>query len=231
MVYDGVVYDHVTFQVRGEFSTFVSGKNKWRINFSRGHEFAARDNYGNLYAEKWKRLNLNANASPWAPHNRGMAGLDEAVSFRIYQLAGLEAPNTNYVQFRVIDGAQEATSNQYDGDLWGLYLAVENAGGRFIDEHGLEDGNIYEIEGGQGDSKNQAPDQPSNGSDWNTFRNSAKAAPRPSRFGGTTSIWKTTIRSTLSPAPFRTSTSARATTTSCTTPRTAIGRSSRGIST
>lgn len=170
LVYDGVVYDHVTFQVRGEYSTFVSGKNKWRINFNRGHEFAARDNYGNLYKEKWRRMNLNANASPWAPHNRGMAGLDEAVSFRIYQLAGLDAPNTNYVQFRVIDGAQQATSNQYDGDLWGLYLAVENAGGRFIDEHGLEDGNIYEIEGGQGDSKNQSPDQPTDGSDWNALR-------------------------------------------------------------
>lgn len=175
LVYDGVVYDHVRFQVRGEISTFVSGKNKWRINFNRGHEFAARDNYGNLYTEKWRRLNLNANASPWAPHNRGMVGLDESVSYRIFQLAGLDAPNTNYVQFRVIDGAQEATSNQYDGDLWGLYLAVENAGGRFIGEHDLEDGNIYEIEGGQGDSKNQAPDQPTDGSDWNTFRTSAQS--------------------------------------------------------
>src|SRR3546814_15224779 len=59
--------------------SFVSGKNKWRISFGRGHEFAARDHYGQLYAEKWRRLNLNANASPWAPHNRGMAGVDEAV--------------------------------------------------------------------------------------------------------------------------------------------------------
>lgn len=182
LVYDGVVYDHVTFQVRGEYSTFVSGKNKWRINFNRGHEFAARDNYGNLYQEKWRRMNLNANASPWAPHNRGMAGLDEAVSFRIYQLAGVPAPNTNYVQFRVVDAAQEAPANQYDGDLWGLYLAVENVGGRFIDEHGLEDGNIYEIEGGQGDSKNQAPDQPSNGSDWIALRNQAQSGSAPESF-------------------------------------------------
>lgn len=63
-VYDGVVYDHVNFQIRGEYSTYVSGKNKWKISFNTGHELAARDNYGNLYAEKWKRLNLNANASP-----------------------------------------------------------------------------------------------------------------------------------------------------------------------
>lgn len=175
MVYDGVVYDHVTFKVRGEYSTFVSGKNKWQINFNRGHEFAARDNYGKLYAEKWRRMNLNANASPWAPHNRGMAGLDEAVSFRIYQLAGVLTPNTNYVQFRVVDALQEAPVNQYDGDLWGLYLAVENAGGRFVDEHELADGNVYEIEGGNGDIQHQAADQPSNASDWNSFRNNAQS--------------------------------------------------------
>ncbi|HYO24065.1 MAG TPA: lamin tail domain-containing protein, partial [Lacipirellulaceae bacterium] len=170
IVYDGVVYDHVEFQVRGEHSTFVSGKNKWKISFNTGHEFAARDNYGNLYAEKWKRMNLNANASPWISTNRGMAGLDEAVSFRLFQLAGVAAPNTNYVQWRVIDAAAEAPADQYSGDLWGLYLAVENVGGRFLDEHQLEDGNVYQIEGGAGDSSNQAPDQPTDGSDWNALR-------------------------------------------------------------
>jgi hypothetical protein len=182
MVYGGVVYDHVKFEVRGEWSTYVAGKNKWRVTFNTGHEFAARDNWGNLYAEKWRRLNLNANASPWAPHNRGMAGLDEALSFRIYELAGVEVPNTNYVQLRVIDGVDEATSNQYDGDLWGLYLAVENVGGRFLDEHGLEDGNVYEIENAGGDSKNQAPDQPTDGSDWIELRDIMDSYSAPESF-------------------------------------------------
>jgi hypothetical protein len=179
LVYEGRVYDHIRFRVRGEYSTFVSGKNKWRISFNRGHEFQARDNYGNLYAEPWRRMNLNANASPWAPHNRGMAGLDEAVSFRLYQLAGGNASNTNYVHFRVIDDAAEAPSNQYGGDMWGLYLAVEHPGGRFINERDLEDGNIYQIEGGQGDSSNQVPNQPADGSDWNTFRNQANSMSAP----------------------------------------------------
>jgi hypothetical protein len=170
LVYDGVVYDHIEFQIRGEHSTFVSGKNKWKISFNTGHEFAARDNYGNLYAEKWKRMNLNANASPWISTNRGMAGLDEALSFRIFQLAGVDAPNTNYVQFRVIDAAAEAPADQYAGDMWGLYIAVENVGGRFLSEHELEDGNVYQIEGGAGDSSNQAPDQPTDASDWFALR-------------------------------------------------------------
>ena len=174
MVYDGVVYDHVQYSVRGQYSTYVSGKNKWAIHFNTGHDFAARDNYGHLYAEKWGKLVLNANASPWMPVNRGMAGLDEAVSQRLFQLAGVLAPNTNYVQWRVIDDAQEApSSNQYGGDLWGLYLAIENPGGHFTDQHGIDDGNIYQIEAGNGDLKNQGAGQPSDGSDWNTFKASA----------------------------------------------------------
>lgn len=176
MVYDGVVYDHVEFSNRGEASTYVSGKNKWRVDFLRGHDFAARDNYGDLYQEKWRRLTLNANASPWSPRNRGISGLDEAVSNRIFQLAGVEAPNTNYVQFRVIDDADEAPGNQYNGDLWGLYLAVEHTGGRFLDEHGLAEGNVYEIEGGNGEPRHLAADLPSNGSDWTAIKRAAQSS-------------------------------------------------------
>jgi hypothetical protein len=179
-VYDGVVYDHIEFRNRGEYSTYESGKNKWRINFNRGHFLAARDNYGRLYAEKLSKLNLNGNASPWLPVNRGMAGLDESVAYRLYQLAGVPSPNTHYVHLRVIDDSTEASStDQYSGDLWGLYLAVEQTDSRFISEHNLADGNIYEIEYGPGDQKNQSPDQPSDGSDWTTFRTTASTTTAP----------------------------------------------------
>ena len=173
LVYDGHVYDHVEFSNRGEASTYVSGKNKWRVDFLRGHDFAARDNYGNPYQEKWRRLTLNANASPWSPRNRGITGLDESVSNRLYQLAGVAAPNTNYVQFRVIDDELEAPANQYSGDFWGLYLAVEHTGGRFLKEHALAEGNVYEIEGGNGDARHLAPGQPTNGSDWSALKRAA----------------------------------------------------------
>ena len=170
MVYDGVVYDHIEFKIRGEFSTYRSGKNKWRIFFNPARDFEARDNYGNKYREPWDELNINANASPWAAVNRGMAGLDEALSFKAYQIAGLASPNTNYFQFRVIDEAQESFPNdQYRGDLWGLYLAVEQPDGSFLDERDLSPGNVYKIEGGNGDKKHQAPNQPTSISDWATF--------------------------------------------------------------
>lgn len=175
MVYDGVVYDHIEFKVRGEFSTYQSGKNKWRFFFNPTREFEARDNFGKKYQEPWDELTMNACASPWAAVNRGMSGLDEGLSYRAYQLAGMASPNTNYLHFRVVDEAAESTpGDQYRGDLWGLYLAVEQPDGSFLDERGLPDGNMYKIEGGgagTGDKKHQAPNQPTNSSDWTTFSN------------------------------------------------------------
>jgi len=171
LIYDGKVYDHIQYKVRGEASTYRSGKNKWRIYFNPAHEFEARNNFGEKYKEPWDELNINSNASPWAPVNRGMAGLDEALSFRAYQIAGMASPNTNYFQFRVIDEALETSpTDQYRGDLWGLYLAVEHPDGSFLDERDLPPGNVYKIEsGGSGDKKHQAPNQPTSTSDWATF--------------------------------------------------------------
>ena len=169
MVYDGVVYDHILFNNRGEASTYQNGKNKWCFKFNAGHLFAARDNNGNLYAEKWSRIDMNANASPWIPNNRGMAGLDESVTMRLYQLAGIPASNTNYVQFRVVEGVNEAPADQYSGDLWGLYLAVEHTGGHWLNEHDLADGNVYKIKAAAGNAQNLSPDQVSDGSDWTSL--------------------------------------------------------------
>ncbi|MBM3845464.1 MAG: lamin tail domain-containing protein, partial [Verrucomicrobia bacterium] len=53
LVYDGRVHDHITFHNRGEFSTYVSGKNKWRLHFNNTHELQARDNRGRPYDETW----------------------------------------------------------------------------------------------------------------------------------------------------------------------------------
>ena len=175
LIYDNVVYDHIEYKIRGEFSTYQSGKNKWRFFFNRARYLEARDNYGKKYKEPWDELTLNACASPWAAVNRGMTGLDEALSYRSYQLAGMASSNTNYLHFRVIDEAAESTSgDQYRGDLWGLYLAIEQPDGSFLDERGLPDGNVYKIEGGGAgtpDKKHQGKDQPTNTTDWTTFTN------------------------------------------------------------
>ena len=169
MVYDGKVYDHIQFYNRGEASTYVSGKNKWRFKFNRTHDFVVRDAYGERYPTTWKTLNFNSCASPWLSSQRGMAGLNELVPHRLYQLAGVTASNAHHVHFRVIDDAAEAPSDQYTGDFWGLYQAIEHPDGRFLDDKNLPDGNVYKIQGGGGDKKNQGPTQVEASTDWNSF--------------------------------------------------------------
>ncbi|MGK0185588.1 MAG: hypothetical protein ACI9R3_001366 [Verrucomicrobiales bacterium] len=177
LVYDGTVYDHIEFSNRGEFSTYQSGKNKWRFHFTRTHDLVARDNYGKKYKSNVKTMNLNACASPWVPANRGMAGMEEALGFRMYQLAGTPSPNTHWLHFRVIDEEEEApVDDQYAGDVWGLYLYVEHPDSRFLGARNLEDGNTYKIESGNGDKKNQGPTQETSTRDWTSFRNDSRRA-------------------------------------------------------
>ncbi len=171
LVYDGEVYDHIEFENRGEFSTYQSGKNKWRFHINRAHEFKARDNYGRRYRTTWRTMNFACAASPWVPTNRGMAALDETFAFKVYELAGVPSPKTNYVHFRVVDNAVEtSTSSQYEGDLWGLFMTIEHTDGAFLDERGLPDGNTYKIEGGGGDKRNQGPTQVASSADYNSLK-------------------------------------------------------------
>lgn len=177
MVEGGIVYDHIEFENRGEFSTYISGKNKWRFHFGRGHEFQARNDFGQPYKSRWRTMNLSACATPWVPPNRGMACLDESVAFRLYALAGTLAPHMNYLHFRVIDESEEQSlTDQYRGDLWGLYGTIEQTDGAFLDERNLPDGNLYKVESGQGDKRNQGPFPPLDSSDYDTFRNGFNAS-------------------------------------------------------
>jgi len=186
LVHRGQVYDHITYQVRGIGSVYVSGKNKWGIKFNRARDFQAYDNWGRPYHQKWNSLGLNCCASPWASVNRGAAGIEEAVSGRIYELGGVPALRSSYVHWRIIRRTAEVNpaastitndpigpglKGQYSGDLWGLYMAMEPTEGNFLDERGLDDGNIYSIEGDAGDKKHQADTQPAGTTDWDTFRN------------------------------------------------------------
>lgn len=177
LVYDGKVYDHITFNNRGEFSTYVAGKNKWRFHFNRARRFQAIDQWGKRYASDWGSLNLQPMSSPWAAMNRGMAGMDEGPTMRAYGLARVPASRTHYFSFRVIDQAAEASAtSQFEGDLWGLYLAMEQPSGSFLDDRNLADGNVYKIEGGAGDKKEQGNTQVKDASDWNSFSNASATA-------------------------------------------------------
>lgn len=183
LIYNGTVYDHVQFNNRGEASTYVAGKNKWRFHFNTAHDLQAIDNWGRPYPETWNELNLNACASPWCAVHRGMSGVEEAVSLRFYELLGVASSKSNFLHFRVIDDAAETGTTQFQGgdpsgvnggDLWGLYLAVESPDGAFLDARGLADGNSYKIEGSVGDLKHQGDNQPSDGSDWSAFLSASK---------------------------------------------------------
>ena len=170
LVYDGVVYDHIEFKVRGQWSTYVTGKNKWKLFFNRGHEFQGRDEYGRAWDVSVRQLNFGTAASPWSPINRGLAGMDEALAFKFFNLAGVAAPHISPFQLRVIDAPTEADSkNQYEGDLWGLYLAFEDPSGSFLDNHGLPDGNLFHMQQGNTELEHQALGLPGDSSDRRVF--------------------------------------------------------------
>ncbi|MEI7733424.1 MAG: CotH kinase family protein [Verrucomicrobiota bacterium] len=167
LVYDGCVYDHIGFHNRGKGSTYVNGKNKWGFKFNHGDKFQARDNLGHPYQHGWNSFSMEPGASAWAQINRGMSGLDEAVPFRAFQLAGVPAANTHWIHFRVIDRPQEATpGNQYETDLWGLYLIVQDVDGPWEREMGLPDGNIYSPESGL---KHRMENNTDDGTRWRKF--------------------------------------------------------------
>ena len=165
VVYDGEVYDHVGYRARGGSTRYATGKNMWKFNFSRGHRLKARDNYGRAYSEAWDKLNLSAVIQQTHRGYRGEQGMFEATTFRLFNLAGTEAPHTQFIHFRVIDDAAEQGPNQYDSDFWGLYLAIEQMDGRFLKEHDLPDGNLYRMEPGEIEKANQGSEEVTDWSD------------------------------------------------------------------
>ncbi|MDY0357502.1 MAG: lamin tail domain-containing protein, partial [Sedimentisphaerales bacterium] len=115
LVYDGVVYDHIHFRARGGVWRYSMGKNMWKFDFNRGHDFQACDDYGRPYDTKWTKLNFSACIQQGDYQHRGEHGLFEAAAFRLFNMMGVEAPKTNWVHFRVIDDADPSGATQYDG--------------------------------------------------------------------------------------------------------------------
>lgn len=194
LVYDGKVYDHVWFRVRGWWTAYNFGKNKWKFDFSRGHYFQARDDYGKKYKEKWDKLNFSScfQQGLGASGNRGEQGMFEAITFKLFEFADVAACNTNWFHFRVIDDTPEFGPTQYEGDFWGLYMAIEQPDGRFLDEHGLPDGNFYKmvfpINGDTGNMNNQGPTQVTDHSDVEQFCADYHAYPAPSWWEANTNV-------------------------------------------
>lgn len=176
-VYDGVVYDHIGFRARGQAYRYATGKNKWKFNFLPGHRLKAKDNFGNPYPVEWDKLNLSGGMQHANRGYRGDHGVFEALALRIFAMAGVPAPATHFVHLRVVDQTYEITTNQYEGDFWGLYLAVEEIDRRFLRARDLPDGNLYKMKDWSGGLENQGAGQPGDGSDLAAFMG-AYAAPQ-----------------------------------------------------
>jgi len=175
-VYDGKVYDHMRYRIRGQGSTRQVGKNKWKFNFNRARPLEARDDYGKKYNVPWDKINGLPSTNPWWRDNASTDGtiFSESLGFRMYQLAGGVGSNTHFYHFRIIDKADEAPAgDQYDGDFWGLYVAIEQPEAEFLSERGLPGGNIYNVHGGAGGSslRNQGATQVTDKSDLTAFQN------------------------------------------------------------
>ena len=126
------------------------GKNMWKFDFNKGHPLEARDDCGRRHPVAWSKLNLRACIDQGDYGMRGNQGLFEAVGFRLFNLAGVESPATHWLQLRIIDEVEENPGDQYRGDFWGLYLAIENEDGRFLKQHGLPPGHGHGRQGGTG---------------------------------------------------------------------------------
>lgn len=145
---DGTVYDHVRYRPRGGQWRHAMGKNMWKFDFNSGHRFEARDDFGRPYRSTWGKLNLGACFQQGDYGMRGEQGLFESVGFRLFDLAGVAAPRTHFVQLRTVTGAEETGPTQYDGDFFGLYLATENVDGAFLTEHGLSSQSVFKMDFG-----------------------------------------------------------------------------------
>lgn len=171
LVYDGKVYDHIGYRARGGGWRYALGKNMVKFDFNRGHYFQGVDDFGVPYPYKWDKLNLSAAIQHPHVRTRGEHGLSETVGYKLFNMAGVAAPHTNYVHFRVIDDVAEVTDNQYEGDFMGLYLAVEQMDGIFLKTHELPDGNLYKMEKPTGYLNNQGENAVRDRSDLDAFQN------------------------------------------------------------
>lgn len=177
LVYDGKVYDHIHYRARGGVWRYSMIKNMWKFDLNRGHDFEARDNWGRKFKTGWTKLNLGSCIQQGNFWHRGEQGMFESLSFRLFEKAGVVAPQSAFVQLRVIDDPQETlAASQYEGDFWGLYLALEQENGRLLEAHDLPDSNFYKMESGTGTLNNLGPYGPSDKSDLNYILNNYTGA-------------------------------------------------------
>ena len=175
IIYNGQVYDNIHYRSRGGVWRYAMGKNMWKFDLNHGHDMQMYDEYGVPFPVKATKINLGSVIQQGDYWHRGEQGLFEHTSFNLFNLVGVPASRTAPLQLRIVENASATgpTTSQYDDDFQGLYLYVEQDDGRFLDAHGLPDGNLYKMESGVGGGSlnNQGPTQVSDNSDLVTFVN------------------------------------------------------------
>lgn len=141
MVYDGEVYDHIRYRLRGANGRYQNGKRNFRFRFNDGRSFAAKDEFGQAYARKWSMLNTAKGQS-----NRETVtfSLNEYLNYYFFNLVGVPAPYSHYFHWRIVRGAQEAPA-AYTGDFYGAAWAQEDYDADFLEAHHLPKGNLYKL--------------------------------------------------------------------------------------
>jgi len=172
LVVDGEVFDHVGYRARGGVWRYAMAKNMWKFFIPGDRNLQAKDDFGRPYPATWNKINLRACIQQGDYGRRGEQGMFESVGFRLFNLAGVPAPDTHWIQLRIIDEANETPRDQYRGDFWGLYLAIENEDGRFLKDHNLPSGNLFKMEGGGGELQHHGTGAVTNLSDLSEFMNS-----------------------------------------------------------
>ena len=148
-VYDGEVYDHIYFRLRGGVHRYHQHKRAYKIKFNRGRRFVMKDNYGELFPEKRKKLNLNSNIQQVWTGKRGEEGIYESLGQRLFRDVGVRFSWTTFVHFRIIDDVSETGADQYKGDFYGIFTEVEQPDDNLLTTHGYPlTGNLYKIDTG-----------------------------------------------------------------------------------
>jgi hypothetical protein len=176
-VYDGRVYDHMRYRLRGANGRYhLRGKRSMKFRFNRGHELEARDRFGNRYPEDWRKLNVSKLFDNRAVSNSPDQnyGLPEMMNSILFSLASVPTWQAHWFHLRVVDGVHEAP-DQFRGDFWGLFLAMEEYDKQFLKAHDLPDGNLYKLSAGIGDParqlRYQGPESVDDHSDYRNLRN------------------------------------------------------------
>jgi hypothetical protein len=178
LVYEGKVYDHIPYRLReSEGRYHLQGKRNMTFRFPRGHGFAARDHWGQAYPVPWQNLHVSKcfdSTSGTEDSAEGNFGLLEVVHSILYNLMGIPTRYAHWFQLRVVDDAEEAP-DQYHGDFWGLFVALEAYDDTFIKQHALPEGNLYGFRPGDtgplAQQRYQGRDSVTDGSDILRVRN------------------------------------------------------------